>query len=209
MKITKNIKLILVSHDKLRIDESEFRGPDLSAKELIDLLKNQTNEEYDISIRALRWYASEGLITKPTRKGKFAYYSHQSFWDIYSILLLQNQYSVSIAKMKEIKISGVLLYEVLIALIRLENKYYRLQLFPTISNHVRELNRGLTEMEDPMKIIILRSTSGEAKEMMKEMDQLPFTIFENLGKDMKEIKKELFLLLKKKVNPWRIDLEMI
>lgn len=203
----KPYRLIVKEENQYDLDEIDYIGTPLTAKEVDEQLSAITGGLYRVPITTLRWYQNIGLIEKPTRKGRIAMYAYSTYMELLGIRTIREYFGLKIERLVDLKQSAESLYTIAYVLQQIESQFLTSTAAPKLEKYLKALSLGLTESENLEEIRIHKVNIGLILAMKSEWKQLPGLIVHKKNITIPMIREDYFTMVQEGIEPLKIVIE--
>ena len=183
----------------------DLKGPKVNFSQINEALSKITRS-YQVPQPTLRWYHNIGLVSKPTKKGREAFYPYATIYALHAIRVLRIQYDKSLEEIKELVASKHHLHTIVFVLQGIENNYL-------VQNGARGLNtflnngkKILQKSSDMSSDIQVTINPGDLEQMIDEWQALPHFVLLAKAKNIPKIRKDFFKMIISGADPLMIGI---
>jgi hypothetical protein len=188
------------------------KGKSLSPKQLLDAFGKRAGQK--MTLRTLQWYGTVGLIEKPRKQGRQAFYPPRVLDELWGAKVLQIDYKLKVEDLLSLRKENSSLFIAAHCLSRIRDRYLQRRSTPKltalmtrIGHNFRDLDRQIMGFwDEPVSITVSRA---DWQEMWIELSQRAGvqSLGGQIDKDLRHITEEfLYLVLEEKNHPLKIDL---
>ena len=204
-----NGRIIQRDYDVLGFDKSDLIGPSLRFKEINEQLHVLTGGGYQVSKPTLRSYHNIGLVSRPEKQGREAYYPWSTIFSLQAIRQLRLFYEYSTKDILRLMDCKHHIFKTTLALERLEGKLLYQTGSPGLSDFFSEINykySGFQSKDTPVNII---TTLGEINDLQAEWKNFAVYVLRAKSGSLMELRREYEnAVLVKGWDPSYVDLEL-
>ena len=203
-----NVRIIKQEYDVLGYDETDLIGPPLRFKEINEQLHSLTGGGYQVSKPTLRSYHNIGLVSRPEKQGREAFYLWETIFRLQAIRQLRIFYEYSTKDILRLMNCKHHIFKTTIALEKLEGKLLYETGSPGLSEFFSEISykhRGNQNMEMPVNI---KMTLGDIHNLQAEWKNFALHVLRAKGGSLIELRREYEnAILVKGWDPSNVDLD--
>jgi len=203
-----NVQIINQDYDVLGFDETNLIGPPLRFKEINEQLHNQTGGGYRVSKPTLRSYHNIGLVKRPEKQGREAFYPWETVFSLLAIRQLRIFYEYSTKDILHLMNCKHHIFKITMALEKLEGKLLYQAGSPGLSeffSEIRSKHRGNQDLQTPVNI---KMTLGEVHNLQTEWGNFALHVLRAKGGSLIELRREYEnAILGKGWDPSNVDLD--
>jgi hypothetical protein len=187
------------------------KGKSFTASQLLEAFKKRTGQT--LTLRALQWYGTVGLIEKPSKKGRQARYLPHVLDELWGAKVLQIDYKLTVDGLLNLRKNNISPYIAAYCLSRIRDQYLRRRSTPKITTLLTRIGQKFKELDrlisgfwdEPVTVTVSRA---DWQEMWTELSHRAgaHSLGGHLDKDIKQVTEEFLFLATEGHDPRRIDL---
>jgi len=204
-----NGRIIQRDYDVLKFDKTDLIGPPIRFKEINKQLLSLTGGWYQVSKPTLRSYHNIGLVSKPEKHGREAYYPWSTIFSLRAIRQLRLFYEYSTKDILHLMNCKHHIFITTLALEKLEGKLLYQTGSAGLSEFFSGINYKYSGYQDPKIRVNITTTLGEIHKLQAEWESFALHVLRTKHESLMELRREYEnAVLVKGWDPSNVDLEL-
>ncbi len=183
----------------------DLKGQEVNFSQINEALSKITRS-YKVPQPTLRWYHNIGLISRPIKKGREAFYPYATIYALHAIRVLRIQYEKSLEEIKELVALKHHIHTIVFVLQSIENKYLVQNGAPGLNTFVNNGKKILQKTSDMSADIQVALNPGDLQQMIDEWQALPHYVLLAKAKNIPKLRKDYFKMIISGADPLMIGI---